>query len=64
MKPGWVWINGKGQWRPFVEWREIRKGRNKGKMEVVLPPMSGRRILVDRSAIKSYPVEAAKEVTE
>lgn len=34
-KPGRVWIPGdKGKFKPFTEFREIRKGKNKGKIEI------------------------------
>lgn len=68
MKTGWVWIPGdKGRWRPFIEFRQIQKGKNRGKVEVTLPAQPSRRIVVEASAIKSYPVaepvEEIKEVT-
>ena len=58
LKPGWVWLESKpGGWRPFLEFREIRKGKNAGKFEVLLPPQKPRKIIVERGAIRSFPVD-------
>lgn len=56
-KPGWLWWNPKGRWRPFVEFREIRKGKNKGKFEVILPAQPARKVIVERGMIRSFPVD-------
>lgn len=55
-KPGWVWYEKKGNFRPFTEFRQIAKGKNKGKVEVLLPATPARRVLVDPTSIRSYPV--------
>lgn len=39
IKPGKVLIKGKAKWHPFTEFRQIIKGKNRGKVEVVLPPV-------------------------
>ena len=56
-KPGWIWYEKKGRWRPFTEFREIRKGKNAGKFEVVLPAQPARKVIVERGKIRSFPVE-------
>ena len=56
IRPGWVWYEKKGNWRPFKEFRQIQKGHNKGKIEVLLPATPARRVLVDPISIRSYPV--------
>ena len=61
-KPGRVWIPGnKGRWKPFLEFREIRKGANRGKLEVVIEPARPKKIIVEKSAVKAFPTyEEAK----
>ena len=56
-KPGRVWIPGdKGRWKPFLEFREIRKGLNRGKLEIVIEPaVKPKRIIVEKTAVKFYP---------
>lgn len=55
-KPGRVWIPGdKGKFKPFTEFREIRKGKNKGKIEITIQPSRPKKIVVDPSAIKFFP---------
>lgn len=56
IKPGMVWLEGKGMFRPFLQFREIRKGRNTGKIEITLPAQPARKVLVDPSSIRRYPV--------
>lgn len=56
-KPGWIWYEKKGNWRPFVQFREIRKGKNAGKFEVLLPAQPARKVIVERGKIRSFPVE-------
>lgn len=56
IRPGWVWYEKKGSFRPFTEFRQIAKGRNKGKVEVTLPATPARKVLVDPASIRSYPV--------
>lgn len=57
-RPGWVWIEKpKGQFKPFTEFRQIQKGKNRGKVEVTLPATPARRVLVDPGSIRSYPVQ-------
>ena len=48
---GWVWLGNK---RPFTEWREIIKGRNKGMIEIVLPEG---KVKIQKSAIERWPKE-------
>ena len=43
MKNGWVWVERKSQWQPFTDFREIRKGKNKGAVEVILPARKERK---------------------
>ena len=64
-KPGSVLIKGKTKWHPFTEFRQIIKGRNRGKVEVVLPPVPERRVIVEPWEISKYPVrEKEPETTE
>lgn len=49
-KAGRVWLN--DQWRPFTEWEEVKKGKNKGKVRVTV---AGKKKLVDKSAVKEWP---------
>lgn len=58
LKPGWVWYEKKGNFRPFTEFRQIQKGKNKGKIEVLLPATPARKVLVDPGSIRSYPVNS------
>lgn len=55
-KVGWVWVEKKGGFRPFTEFRQIQKGRDKGKVEITLPATPSRKVLVDPASIRSYPV--------
>ena len=57
IKPGWCWIKGKHSFRPFTEFRQIIKGKNKGKIEVILPATPSRKVLVDPASIRSYPTQ-------
>ena len=50
----------KGRFKPFTDFRIINKGKNKGRVEIVLPARPERRIIVDREAIKSFPVQEVK----
>jgi len=61
IKSGLCWIEGKHGFRPFVDFRQIIKGLNKGKVEVVLPATPKRKVLVEPGSIKRYPVQ---EVTK
>jgi hypothetical protein len=45
---GRVWTG--NNWRPFMEQREIKKGKHKGKLEVTLP--DGKKIKVDKDALR------------
>lgn len=57
-KNGWVWVPGsKGKFKPFDEFHEITRGKNKGKLEVILQPSHPKRIIVDKSSIRSFPVD-------
>lgn len=62
LRPGWLWYEKKGRWRPFVEFREIRRGKNAGKFEVTLPAAPARKVIVERGVIKSFPAETVKPV--
>ena len=56
IKPGRVWIPGsKGKFKPFLDFREIRKGKNKGKFEIILQPSRPKKIIVERDDIKFFP---------
>jgi len=56
-KPGWVWVPGdKGKFRPFESFREIRKGKNRGKIEITLRPSHPKKIVVEKDAVRSFPV--------
>jgi len=57
VKNGWVWVERKSQWQPFTDFREIRKGKNKGAVEVTLPARKERKIIVQKTAIRAYPAE-------
>jgi len=54
-KPGWVWVPRKDQFQPFNEFREIRRGNNKGRIEVTLPAKPPRKVVVEKKAIRSLP---------
>ena len=56
-KNGWVWIEKKGGFRPFLEFRQIIKGKHRGMVEVTLPATPARKVLVEASAIRRYPVQ-------
>jgi len=60
IRAGWLWEDHKGNWRPIVEFREIRKGKNAGKFEVTLPAAPSRKVIVERGVIRSFPVETVK----
>ena len=47
---GWVWI--RGQQRPILSAREIKRGKNKGKIEVVL---AQQKKIVNESDIVKWP---------
>jgi len=51
-KYGWVWVDGNK--RPFQTYCRIKKGRNKGKIEIVLPEG---KIRVSEKPIEQYPEE-------
>ena len=55
IKPGRVWVPGKEQFKPFLDFREIRKGKNKGKIEIIIQPSQPKKIVVEKSAIKVFP---------
>jgi len=57
IKPGLCWVEIKNGFRPFVDFRQIIKGRHKGKVEVVLPATPKRKVLVEPGSIKRYPVQ-------
>ena len=49
---GEVWIKGKR--RPFLSYREIKKGKNKGKIELYLLK---NKIIVSANDVERYPKE-------
>jgi len=49
---GYVWI--KEKQRPFTEYREIKRGKNKGRIVVTI---SGKGHLVDKSKVAEWPAE-------
>jgi len=49
---GLAWIDGKQ--RPFLKWKQITKGRNKGKIEIIL---GERRVRIFREYITRWPKE-------
>lgn len=57
IKPGWVWVERKGGFRPFVEFRQIIKGKRRGMVEVTLPAVKARKVIVETSSIRSYPIK-------
>ena len=56
IKPGSVLIKGKDHTRQFTTFRHIIRGRHKGKVEVTLPAVPERRVIVEQWDIKHYPV--------
>ena len=56
-KAGLVWIEKKGSVRYFTEFRQIIKGKHRGMVEVTLPATPSRKLLVEQSAIRRYPVQ-------
>lgn len=61
-KPGRAWIG--GQWRPFTDFKEITRGKNKGWVKV---KVQGKWKLVNRDKVKEWPgekVEAPVEIKE
>jgi hypothetical protein len=52
-KHNWVWVN--GQWRPAVAYREIKRGRSKGKLMVLLPDGAKRVVRPEALRRKSDP---------
>jgi hypothetical protein len=56
MMPGYV-ITPKGHMRPFTEWREIRRGYNKGMFEIAMPNGRPKRLIVNRNQIHRFPRE-------
>jgi len=51
LKPGFVWV--KNKQKPFTEYREITKGKDKNKVEVVLP--DGKKVTVGKEAVRVWP---------
>ena len=56
IKPGSVLIHGKDHTRQFTEFRHIIRGANKGKVEVTLPAVPERKVIVEQWDIAKYPV--------
>jgi len=60
-KPGLVWVPGdRGMFRPFEQFREIRKGKNRGRVEIILRPSKPKKIIVDKESIRTYPTYSMK----
>ncbi len=55
-KLGRVWLNGKAHFKSFAEFREIRKGKDAGKVEILIQATPARKLIVPKSAIKYFPI--------
>jgi hypothetical protein len=56
-KPGRVYLNNKRcGFHPFTEFQQIQRGRDKGKIKVLIPAVSERWQIVSPESIKAYPV--------
>ena len=51
-KYGWAWFN--GQQKPLTQWREIRRGRKKGQLEILFGEVKG---IIHKQDIIQYPKE-------
>lgn len=47
---GWAWIN--EQQRPFTEWKEIVRGKNKGKVAVTV---AGKKHIIEKGKVRAWP---------
>jgi hypothetical protein len=54
MKPGLAWID--DAQRYFTEWREVRRGRRKGQIEITIKRS---RHIVPREKVRRFPVQRA-----
>jgi hypothetical protein len=54
INPGFARVP-KGQVRPFLEYEEVKKGVDKGKLRILLP--NGKRVIVPKTAVRRYPKE-------
>ena len=54
---GLVVIPKKGHVLPFLEFREIRRGKNKGQLEVTIAGTRSRKVKVYPTAIRRYPTQ-------
>jgi len=54
-QPGWVETS-RGQVKPFMNYRQISKGKNKGKFEVEVRIYTTKKIIVPASNIRSFPI--------
>ena len=54
MRCGYVRTD-KGHLRPFMEIREIERGRNKGRFEVRMPNGQPQKVVVIRSQVHRFP---------
>jgi hypothetical protein len=61
VKPGWVRVGTEARFRPFLAFRQIIKGKHRGMVEITLPAQPARKVLVDPSSIRSYPVQVQKQ---
>ena len=57
---GRAWVN--NQFRPIIQAREIKRGKNKGKVQVVLP--GGKSRMVEAKDVREWPGEKKVEVKE
>ena len=59
IKPGRIYNNDRGcGYYYFDKFREIRKGKDKGKFEIFIKPSNPKRMIVERGQINRFPVEA------
>ena len=55
MQHGLVVEPRRGHVKPFRQWREIRRGKNRGRYEVAVPNYRTRHIIVDADAVRRWP---------
>ena len=52
---GLVFEPKRGHVRPFTEYREIRRGRNRGRIEIKIKVGRASKVIVDPDAIRRFP---------
>lgn len=63
--PGWAFLPVKAKNKvPFTEFREIRKGKNKGKIEITVPSRKSYKVKVSTSAITRWPIHIQEDKKE